>query len=265
MTTALPTHHALNRRENVERSPGIFRNFWGDPFCIRPVAFRLETVLDSERRIARCMVFQSRQNLTLRRALVEESEWAAGLLFEAGPALFSYILASPSDQAQEILEQAFEFPHHAFSYEHTQIVDVDGQAAGLMISYPGDLKRQVDEKVHLVMARLMPLRKLPKILVNVADLSRIKQDVSPDDYYILGISVLPEWRRRGIATYLLAKAEAEAITLDCEAICADVSYTNTPALHLLEKHGYERVCSKTSDRFDQITRSGGIHRMVKPL
>jgi ribosomal protein S18 acetylase RimI-like enzyme len=211
------------------------------------------------------MVFQSSQNLTLRRALVEESEWAAELLFEAGPALFSYILASPSDQAQEILERAFEFPHHAFSYEHTQIAEVNGRAVGLMIGYPGDLKQQVDEKVHFVMARLMPLRKLPKILVNVADLSRIKQNVAPDDYYILGISVLPEWRRRGIASYLLSAAEAEAIALDCEAICADVSYTNTPALQLLEKHGYQRMCSKTSDRFNQMTRSGGIHRMVKLL
>lgn len=211
------------------------------------------------------MVFQSSHNLTLRRALAEESEWAATLLFEAGPALFSYILASPPEQAQDILQQAFTFPHHAFSYEHTQIVEVDRQAAGLMIGYPGDLKRQADEKVHFVMARLMPLRKLPKILVNVADLSRIKQDVSADDYYILGISILPEFRRQGLASYLLAEAEAEAIALDCEAICVDVSYTNTAAQRLFEKHGYERVCSKTSDRFEQMTRSGGIHRLMKDL
>jgi len=211
------------------------------------------------------MVFQSSQNLTLRRAFAEESEWAAARLFEAGPALFSYILASPSEQAQDILQRAFEFPHHAFSYEHTQVVEVDGQAVGLIIGYPGDLKRQVDEKVHFVMARLMPLRKLPKILVNVADLSRIKQDVEPDDYYILGISVLPEFRRQGIGSYLLKAAEAEATALACNAICADVSYVNTPALYLLEKHGYGQVCSKTSDRFEQMTRAGGIHRMMKEL
>lgn len=211
------------------------------------------------------MVLQSRQNLTLRQAWAEESEWAAQLLFEAGPALFSYILASPADQAQAILQQAFEFPHHAFSYEHTQVVEIGGTAGGLMIGYPGDLKRQADEKVHFVMARLMPLRKLPKILVNVADLSRIKQDVAPDDYYILGISVLPEFRRQGIGAYLLAEAEAEAIALNCQAICADVSYTNVAAQRLLEKQGYERLYSKTSDRFEQMTRSGGIHRMVKEL
>jgi len=211
------------------------------------------------------MAFRASQNLTLRRASVADATWAAALLFEAGPALFSYILASPPARAQEILQQAFTFPHHAFSYEHTQVAEVDGIPAGLMIGYGGDLKRQADEKVHFVMARLMPLRKLPKVLVNVADLSRIKQDVELDDYYILGISVFPQFQHQGVASYLLSIAEAEAIALGCEAICTDVSYTNTAAQHLLTKHGYEIVCSKTSDRFEHMTRSGGIHRFMKLL
>ncbi|MDX2229328.1 MAG: GNAT family N-acetyltransferase [Leptolyngbyaceae cyanobacterium bins.349] len=211
------------------------------------------------------MVFQVSQHLTLRRAIAADAGWATPLLFAAGPALFSYILASPPDQAQAILQQAFTYPHHAFSFEHTQVAEIDGTPVGLMIGYPGDLKRQADEKVHFVMARLMPLRKLPKILVNVADLSRIKQDVEPDDYYILGISVLPEFRHQGVASYCLAQAEAEAESLGCEAMCVDVSYTNTPAQQLFAKQGYEIVCSKTTERFEQMTRSGGIHRMMKLL
>ena len=211
------------------------------------------------------MVFQVSQDLTLRRAIADDAEWAAALLFDAGPALFSYILASPPMQAQKLLQQAFTFPNHAFSYEHTQVAEMQGTPVGIMIGYSGDLKRQADEKVHFVMARLMPLQKLPKILVNVADLSRIKQDVKPSDYYILGISVLPAFRHQGIASYLLAEAEAEAEAQDCAAICVDVSYTNIPAQRLLEKRGYATVCSKTTDRFEQMTRSGGIHRMVKRL
>lgn len=211
------------------------------------------------------MGFGAKQNLTLRRAIAADAAWAAPLLFEAGPALFSYILASPPEQAQEVLQRAFAFPHHAFSYEYAQIAEVDGTPVGLMISYGGSMKQQADEKVHFVMARLMPLRKLPKILINVADLSRIKQDVAPDDYYILGISVLPKFRHQGIASYCLAKAQAEAEALNCKAMCADVSYINVPAQRLLEQHGYTIACSKSSDRFEQMTRSGGIHRLIKPL
>jgi len=205
------------------------------------------------------------QHLTLRSAIAADADWAAPLLFAAGPALFSYILASPPQQAETILHQAFQIPNHAFSYEHTRVVEVGELPAGLLIGYPGSLKRQADEKVHFVMARIMPLRKLPKILVNVADFSRIKQEVALSAYYILGISVLPEFQNQGVGSYLLAQAEQQAQDWECETICADVAYNNMPAKRLLEKHGYATACSKTTDRFEQITRTGGIHRMIKTL
>ncbi|MDX2240129.1 MAG: GNAT family N-acetyltransferase [Leptolyngbyaceae cyanobacterium bins.302] len=211
------------------------------------------------------MVFQSSQSLTLRRAIAEDAEWAVPQLFAAGPALFSYIFAASPTEAQHVLYQAFGMPQHAFSYEHTHIVEVDGAAAGLVISYPGSVKKQADEKVHFVMARITPLRRLPKILVNVADFSRIKQDVALEDYYVLGLSVAPEFRNRGIGSHLLAWAEAQAQAQNCLRICADVTYVNVLMKQLLERRGYQIECSKTTDRFEQMTRSGGIHRLVKLL
>lgn len=208
---------------------------------------------------------RSTQNVTLRPAIATDADWAAPLLFAAGPALFSYIFASPSDQAQDILHQAFSFPAHAFSYDHTQVVEVNQQAVGLMISYPGPVKRQADEKVHGIMARILPLRKLPKILVNLADLTRIKQDVALEDYYILGLSVLPEYRNQGLGSYLLTQADAQSAASNCRSICLDVTYTNTRARVLFERFGYQIACSKTTSRFEQMTRAGGLHRMIKPL
>lgn len=212
------------------------------------------------------MVYElSMQNLSLRQAIVNDADWAAPLLFSTGPALFSYIFASPTDQAEEILYQAFILPEHAFSYEHALVAEVNQKPVGLMIGYSGELKRRVDEKVHFAMARLIPLRKLPKILVNVADFSRIKQDVTIEDYYILGIGVLPEFHNQGLESYFLKYAEKQAYLAHCQTVCTDVTYANADAKHLLEQHGYETVCSKTTHRFEQMTRSGGIHRMTKFL
>lgn len=205
------------------------------------------------------------RNVTLRPAIAEDVNWAVPLLFATGPALFSYIFASPSEQAKDILRQAFVYPYHSFSYEHTQVLEVLEQPVGLIISYPSSLKRQADEKVHQVMARILPLRKLPKILVNLADLSRIKQDVAPQDYYILGLSISPEFRDRGLGAYLLQQAENQAHQYDCSSICLDVTYTNTAAKALLERLGYQTICSKSTSRFEQMTRAGGIHRMAKRL
>ncbi len=205
------------------------------------------------------------QNLTLRPAIADDVDWAVPLLLAAGPALFCYVFASPAEQTKEILRQAFVRPGHAFSYEHTQVVEVMDEPAGLMLGYPGFLKKQADEKVHQVMARILPLKKLPKILVNLADLTRIRQDVSINDYYVLGLSILPEFRNQGLGTYLLHYAEEQAGDYECSSICLDITYTNTHGRSLLEKLGYEIVCSKSTARFDQMTRAGGIHRLIKNL
>ena len=205
------------------------------------------------------------QSITLRPAIADDVAWAAPLFFSAGPAVFSYIFASPFEESKAIFCQAFAYPQHALSYEHAQIIEVLNQPVGIMISYPGVLKRQADEKVHQVMARILPLRKLPKILVNLADLTRIKQDVSVQDYYILGLSVMPEFCGQGLGTYLLSQAEKQALAHHCQAISLDVTYNNTSARTLFEHLGYRVTCSKSTQRFEQLTRSGGLHRMVKPL
>ncbi len=205
------------------------------------------------------------QNLTLRRAIAADSDWVVPLLFATGPALFSYVFAATPAQAQETLAKAFITPHHAFSYEHTQILEVEGQPAGMFVGYPSHVKQQADEKVHMVMARIISLRRLPKILVNIADFSRIKQDVDSDAYYILGFGLLPDFHAAGLDVYLLAQAEAEAQRWQCETICTDVPFVNTSRRQLLEANGYQVTCSKTTERFHQFTRAGGIHRLTKFL
>lgn len=204
-------------------------------------------------------------NATVRAAIATDAGWAAPLMFAAGPALFSYVFASPPDQAEEILYQAFQYPQHAFSYDHAQVVEIDDQPVGLIVSYSGEVKRQAEEKVHAVMARILPLRKLPRILVNLADLSRIKQDVELDAYYVLGISIDPDFQNHGLGTALLEQVEAEARDQNCRSICLDVTYSNTRAKELFDRMGYRITCSKTSHRFEQFTRAGGIHRMSKLL
>lgn len=207
----------------------------------------------------------SAQEVILRSATAEDADWAVPLVFASGPALFSYVFASPPEVARDILQQAFVYPGHAFSYEHVQVVEIMGAPVGLMLSYAGSVKRQAEEKVHGVMARLLPLHKLPRILVNLTDLSRIKQDVAATDYYILSLCVEPDFRDLGIGKYLLTHGELQARRSGCKTMCLDITYVNTQARELFEHYGFEVTCSKTSDRFQQMTRAGGLHRMTKIL
>lgn len=203
--------------------------------------------------------------ISIRPAELSDVDWGAALIFSSGPALFSYVFAAKPDEAQEILRQAFEAPGHAFSYEYAQILEVDHQPVGLIMGYPGDVKRKAEEKVQSVMAKIMPLKRVPRILVNLADLTRIKQTVDLNQYFVMSLCILPEFRDRGLGTALLQDTELYAQELGCISIALDLAYTNIRAQELLIRLGYQITCSKTSDRFKGMTDAGGLHRLEKRL
>ncbi|MBD2327362.1 GNAT family N-acetyltransferase [Alkalinema sp. FACHB-956] len=203
--------------------------------------------------------------ITVRPAEAKDAAWGADLLFSAGKGLFSYVFASTPEKAKETLYQAFTEPNHAFSYEYTQIVEVNDRAAGLILGYPGDLKRKLEENVQGIMAHLLPISRVPRILVNLADLSRIKQEVDLNDYFVLSLCIAPEFRNHGLGSALLQDTELEAQDLGCQHICTDVTYHNLRARKLFERLGYTITCSKTSHRFEAMTDAGGLHRLEKNL
>ena len=60
-----------------------------------------------------------------------------------------------------------------------------------------------------------------------------------DECYIANIAVFPEYRRRGIGDKLLSFAEGRARESGCSFISLEVRVSNSGAIALYEKHGYE--------------------------
>lgn len=207
----------------------------------------------------------STDRLTIRPAEERDVIWGADLMFSAGSGLFSYVFASTPEKSLDILRQAFGEPSHAFSYEFAQIVEVDDRLAGIVLGYPADVKRHAEENIQGIMAKILPLHRVPRILVNLADLSRIKQEVKADTYFILSLCIAPEYRDRGLGTALLHDTELAAKESGCTGMALDIAYTNTDAQRFFDRQGYEISCSKTSQRFGSMTTAGGLHRMEKPL
>jgi ribosomal protein S18 acetylase RimI-like enzyme len=207
----------------------------------------------------------SPDRLTIRPAEDRDVIWGADLMFSAGPGLFSYVFASTPDKAQEILRQAFREPSHAFSYEFAQVLEVDDRLAGIVLSYPNTVKRRAEANVQGIMAHIVPLHRVPRILGNLADMSRIKQEVGPDTYFLLSLCITPEFQGRGLGTALLQDTEWTAKDLDCQSMAVDIAYNNDRARHLFERQGYKITCSKTSQRFSNMTDAGGLHRLEKKI
>ncbi len=205
------------------------------------------------------------ESLSIREAAASDVHWATELIFASGPGLFSYIFGLKPEPAKVVLQQAFVIPDHAFSYEYTQIIEVEQQAVGLVLSYPAHVKRRAEARMQSVMANILPLKRVPRILVNLADMTRIKQDVAADSYYVLSLSIVPEFRGKGLGTALLKDTEAIAREGGCRAVSMDVAYSNPIGKSWLSHLGYQVTCSKTSHRFEQMTDAGGLHRMERRL
>jgi ribosomal protein S18 acetylase RimI-like enzyme len=135
----------------------------------------------------------------------------------------------------------------------------------LMLGYSGSVKRQAEARMQSVMAHILPLQRVPRILVHLADMSRIKQDVADQAFYVLSLSIRPELRRRGLGQALLQDTEALAQEQHCRSVCMDVTYNNLLGRKWLMQRGYGITCSKTSDRFTHMTDAGGLHRMERSL
>ena len=60
-----------------------------------------------------------------------------------------------------------------------------------------------------------------------------------EEAQICNIAVLPDYRRQGIASRLLNAVEEFSATQDCERSELEVNTSNTPAVELYKKCGYE--------------------------
>ena len=64
---------------------------------------------------------------------------------------------------------------------------------------------------------------------------------SPEEGYIRGMAVLPEWQGKGVAQRLLETAEAEVQRRGCSRVSLDTTDPLQRAIRFYEKQGYRRT------------------------
>lgn len=118
-------------------------------------------------------------------------------------------------EATDIYERLVECERREdllYSYRRTRVAEMDGAAVGSLLSYPGEIYRDMR---HKIFNELWP------------DLAQMdaesEMETGPGEYYLDTLAVLPEYRGRGIGRALLLDGirKGESMGYDRIALVAD--------------------------------------------
>jgi len=106
---------------------------------------------------------------------------------------------------------------------------------------------------------------LVRMILAIIDLARTFEPLSDENYTIQMLAVLPEVRRRGIATQLMGFAAEQARSKGLKRLVLDVLIENEGARRFYEHMGFRAVKTVTDPRFCRRFGVQGSIRMVKPI
>jgi ribosomal protein S18 acetylase RimI-like enzyme len=185
---------------------------------------------------------------TLRPAHKADCRRIAELYRISSDGVADYIwakLAEPGEDLLDVGRRRYEREGTAFSYENCKMVELRGSVVGMLVAFP----MEVDEGYVETDPVLVPYRVL-------------EEDQS---YYVCGMAVDPEHRRKGIGKALMAEAEKTCRELGLRKLSLIVFEQNADAIRLYERLGYVEKRRHPVIRHPLIHYTGDALLMVKEL
>lgn len=203
--------------------------------------------------------------IVIRPAVPDDAETAVSLIYLPMGRLADHLFGGDDpEEAREVLRQLFVRERNRFSYQHCDILEWDGQKAGLLLSYPARHLRRMSFPMarHLLsilglagMARFIE-RSRPFIGLSEAEL---------DEHYVFTLAIVPEFQSKGLGKRLLLHGEKKARLNGLLKVSLGVTIGNTNAVRFYERCGYERVETVQIPELDQAIGYPGYQKMIHHL
>lgn len=167
--------------------------------------------------------------MKIRQAVKEDAREAARLLYDALHDIAHQLTGQESEEdAITVLEQYFQQEEGRLSYRQALISEVEGNLAGLIVTYGGDEAKELDRPI---IERLRNLKNDPSITLD--------KEADEDEFYIDTLSVSPSYNGQGIGSALIRAAEQRAKERGYDKIALAVVTDNKRAYSLYLRTGYE--------------------------
>lgn len=187
----------------------------------------------------------------------------ARLIFRTEPEVFLSIYGS-EDRGVKVIRNLIAAGGNYFGAENIFVAESGDTIAGMLVGYAGREQKDFASKDPAV------YRKAAGLAGNLAiffrsrfGLMRFGTHRVPDDtYFISDISVLPDYRNRGIGSRLVENAVRDAVSKGCTRVVLDVYYPNAGAKRLYERLGFREYSRHTGL---YRGRTNGFYHMEKLL
>jgi GNAT superfamily N-acetyltransferase len=148
--------------------------------------------------------------------------------------------AGSEARARALLAAVYGRPGHAASFEVCSVAELDGDLAGVIAWFPvneGDVRAR--RFVALTAPRVPPWH-WPHLLRHLRAAGTVSPNPPLGTLYVDALAVAPAFRRRGVATALLAAAEEAATSAGLAGLALDTGLQNEPARSLYEHRGFRQ-------------------------
>jgi ribosomal protein S18 acetylase RimI-like enzyme len=162
------------------------------------------------------------------------------LIYRSGPHIFDYIYSVPKEKILSILGHLFVEPDHIFSHEYCWVASDSDRITGVCVMYPNrDIKR-LEKNMRKYGKLFLKYMSLPALLGIPfrGRIDRLFPELDKDALYISNLAVDPDFRRKGVATFLLQKSVNHAGEIGCGVVSLYVDINNDPGIQLYQKFGF---------------------------
>jgi len=203
--------------------------------------------------------------VVLLRATPEMAPVAARLLYlTLGPLADYWMGVDDERRARAILLRMFGTDKNLFSYQYATFAEVDGETAGLELSYPARTMKALE------------VRTLLRFLVTAGPTTALRMiwrsyplqsitEAAPDEYFLAHLGVLPQFEGLGLGRQLLQWAEDRGRAAGLGKITLTVDADNVRAIRLYERAGFSISGTVTLKALTRRFGYHGYHHMSKDL
>ena len=179
--------------------------------------------------------------MIIRNAKPEDKLTAASLIMEAIDDLAKIFTGFDNEESiKKEMENLFSENNNRFSHEYCTVIEINGEVAASVITYPASLMNELNETV---------IKKLKKRFVNdeksflyYSEKIRNSREAFDDEYYIDNLAVSTEFRGKGLSKILIAAAEKKGIEDGYEKISIIAEIHNEKAFNIYKHLGYIKDC-----------------------